>query len=147
MISACKGKRINSSCKGRSIVDMPCWIKADGTMLIVAIDSHTTIRGGGCKGRSIRSSCKGNSIVDVPCSLVVYHPFVLQESICACSMKNFDSCLPVGFHWQFFCEHAPDIISIMKNKKTSSQNKISIKFYLSQWTVDDFRRNNMATPY
>ena len=33
-----------------------------------------------------------------------------------------------------------------EKQKTASQNKISIKFYIPQWTVENVRKNNMVTP-
>ena len=57
-----------------------------------------------------------------------------------------NNCLPLGFHQKFFCLHVPDIISKMKHKRTASQNKMLIKFYITQWAVKNVRTNNMVTP-
>ena len=57
--------------------------------------------------------------------------------------------LTTAFCWDltgsFFCVRVPDIISKLKNKKTASRNKISIKFYIPQWTVDNTRKKNRDT--
>ena len=127
---------------------MPFRIKADGTMLIVAIDPHTTSKGesSAYKGKSISSACKGKITVDMPCPLVGCNPFIIYESICACSSIIVNNCLLLVFHRQFFFVRVPDIISKLNNKNISSQNKMSIKFYIPQWTVNNFRTNNMVTP-
>ena len=71
----------------------------------------------------------------------------LKKSICACSEKIVDNCLPLVFRQQFFCPRVPDIISKPKNKKTASRNKMLIKFYITQWTVEDDRTKTMVTPF
>ena len=59
--------------------------------------------------------------------------------------KIVNSCLPLGFHQQFFFVRVRDIICKLKNKKSASWNKMSIKLYIPQWTVDNVRTNNMVT--
>ena len=91
--------------RGRECVFyMPFRIKADGKMLIVAIDSDTISKGGSsaCNGKSISSGCKGGIIVDMPCPFFGCRPFILYDSICTISSKIIDNCLPLGFHRQFF---------------------------------------------
>ena len=60
--------------------------------------------------------------------------------------KIVDNCLLLGFHRQFFCVRIPDIISKLKNKKTASPDKMSIKFYILQWAVKNISTHNMVTP-
>ena len=56
------------------------------------------------------------------------------------------NCLLLGFHRQFFCVRVPEIIRKLENKKNASRNKMSVKFYIPQCTVDNVRTNNMVTP-
>ena len=46
----------------------------------------------------------------------------------------------------FLSVHVPDIIIKLNNQKTASRNKMSINFYIPQWTVENTRTNTMVTP-
>ena len=74
-------------------------------------------------------------------TLLPFEPLILTPR-----GKIVDDCLPLRFCRQFFFVHVPDIIGKMNSKKTASQNKISIKFYIRQWTVENVRTNIMVTP-
>ena len=61
--------------------------------------------------------------------------------------KIVNNCLPLRFRQKFFAYvRVPDIIGNLKNKKTASWNKMTIKFYIWQLTVQNSRANTMVTP-
>ena len=47
----------------------------------------------------------------------------------------------------FFAYASLTSLANWKTKKTASRNKMLIKFYIPQWTVDNVRTNNMVTPF
>ena len=75
------------------------------------------------------------------------HLFCYFPGSCSCSKKIIDNCLPLIFCRQFFCVYIHDIISKLKNKKTASRNKMSIKFYIPQWRVDKVITKTIVTPW
>ena len=105
----------------------------------VAIDLDTT-------WKWTISSCKGKIIIDMPWTLIGCNPFVVYKYICACYEKIIDNCLPLQLFWQFFAYASLASSSNWTAKKTTSQNKMLIKFNILWWTVKNFRTNNTVTP-
>ena len=58
--------------------------------------------------------------------------------------KIFNNCPLLGFHWQFFL-HTRLWHRERTEKKTASQNKMSIEFYIPQCTGANIRTNKRVT--
>ena len=125
---------------------MPFWIKADGMMLIVAIDLYTTYKENSSAFEWNRSTYKGGIIVDILCPSGGCHPFFVYESIYACSAKIGDIFLPLKFCWQCFCVLFPDIIRNLKERKKSSRNMMSIKYIFCNRQPKNIRTYNILIP-
>ena len=72
---------------------------------------------------------------------VTFKPLILTPPA-----KIVENYLLLRFHQKILGIHVPDIIRKMNNKKTASRNKMSIKFYIPQWTVDKVITNNTVIP-
>ena len=61
--------------------------------------------------------------------------------------KIVNNHLSLGFHQQLFAYAFLTSPANWKTKKPASRNKMSIKFYILQWTVENVITNSMMTPW